>query len=117
MISIIQVVLALGILVIGYYSYLKLRSSYVDAILIFLLMATGLVFVFFPDLSTRVAHFIGVGRGADMIFYVSILFLAFLIMKLYVRTRRLEQMLTKMVRDESLKNAVSPKNTDSSKAS
>lgn len=105
MINTIQVVLASGILVIGYYSYARLRSSYIDAILIFLLMATGLVFVFFPALSTRVANWLGVGRGADMIFYISILFLAFLIMKLYVRTRRLEQTLTKFIRDESLKNA------------
>jgi small membrane protein len=105
MISIIQVVLAAGILVIGLYSYRRLRSSYVDAFLIFAFMATGFAFVFFPGLSNRVAHFLGVGRGADMIFYISILFFAFLIMKLYARTRRLEQIITGMVRDESLRKA------------
>lgn len=108
MISIIQVVLSAGILVIGWYSYRKLRSSYVDAILIFLFIAAGLIVVFAPDLSTKVAHFLGVGRGADLIFYISILFFAFLIMKLYARTRRLEQMLTKFIRDESIKNANDP---------
>jgi hypothetical protein len=105
MINSIQVILSAGILVITYYTYRKLRSSHLDAILILAMAATGLLFVFFPDLSNRVAHFLGVGRGADMIFYVSILFLAFLIMKLYVRTRRLEQLLAKWVRDEAIKEA------------
>lgn len=108
MISIIQVILSVGVLLICFYSYRRLRSSYVDAIMILLFMAAGLVFIFFPELSNRVAHFLGVGRGADMIFYISILFFAFLIMKLYARTRRLEQMITKLTRDESLKSASSP---------
>ena len=108
MISIIQVLLSAGIVVIGFYSYRKLKSSYLDALLIFLFMGAALVFVFLPDLSTRVAKFLGVGRGADLIFYLSILFFAFLIMKLYARTRRLEQMLTRFIRDESIKNAEEP---------
>lgn len=107
MISFIQVILSVGLLLICFYSYRRLRSSYVDAILILLFMAAGLVFIFFPELSNRVAHFLGVGRGADMIFYISILFFAFLIMKLYAKTRKLEQMITKIIRDESLKNASS----------
>jgi small membrane protein len=108
MISIIQIILSIGVILVCYYSYRRLRSSYVDAIMIFLFMAAGLLFIFFPDLSTRVAHFLGVGRGADMIFYISILFFAFLIMKLYARTRKLEQMITRIIRDESIKNASSP---------
>ncbi|MEI9946539.1 MAG: DUF2304 domain-containing protein [Chitinophagaceae bacterium] len=108
MISIIQVILSAGVILICYYSYRRLRSSYIDAILIFLFMAVGLVFIFFPDLSTDVANFLGVARGADMIFYISILFFTFLIMKLYARTRRLEQMITKIIRDESIKNASFP---------
>jgi hypothetical protein len=85
-----------------------LRSSYVDAILIFLFLAAGLIFIFFPELSNKVAHFLGVGRGADMIFYISILFFAFLIMKLYAKTRRLEQMITRLIRDDSIRNAEPP---------
>jgi small membrane protein len=108
MISIIQVILSVGVLLICFYSYRRLRSSYLDAILILLFMAAGLAFIFFPELSNRAAHFLGVGRGADMIFYISILFFAFLIMKLYAKTRKLEQMITKIIRDESLKSASSP---------
>ena len=112
MISYIQAILSIGVVLVCYYSYRRLRSSYLDAILIFLFMGVGLLFIFLPDLSTRVARFLGVGRGADMIFYISILFFAFLIMKLYARTRRLERMITKIIRDESLKNA-SPGNDSS----
>lgn len=108
MISIIQVLLSAGIVVLGWYSYKRLRSSYIDAILIFIFMGIGLLFVFLPDFTTKLAKFLGVGRGADMIFYISILFFAFLIMKLYARTRKLEQMLTRIIRDESLRNASEP---------
>jgi small membrane protein len=107
MISIIQIILAAGILTTGLYSYRRLRSSYLDAILIFSFMAIGFLFVFFPELSNKVAHFVGVTRGADMIFYISILFFLFLIMKLYAKIRRLEQIITDMIRDESIKNATS----------
>lgn len=108
MISIIQVILSVGVLLIFFYSYKRLRSSYIDAILILLFLTTGLLFIFFPELSNRVAHFLGVGRGADMVFYLSILFFAFLIIKLYAKTRRLEKMITKLIRDDSIKNAEIP---------
>lgn len=103
--TLIQIILSFGILLVGVYSYRKLRSSYLDAILIFGLAFVGLVFVFFPELSNKVAHFAGVGRGADMIFYTSIVFFAFVIMKLYAKVRRLEAIITEIVRKESIKNA------------
>ncbi|MGZ3909860.1 MAG: DUF2304 family protein [Flavisolibacter sp.] len=94
MITIIQAILATGILLLGAYSYVKFRSSHVDALLIFLFALSGLVFTFFPDLANRLAHLLGVGRGADMVFYLCILFFFFLIIKLYAKVRKLEQALT-----------------------
>jgi hypothetical protein len=51
------------------------------------------------------AHFLGISRGADMIFYLGILFLFFLILKLYSRLRRLERQITGLVRSKSLEEA------------
>lgn len=113
MISIIQIILTIGILITGVYFYRRLRTSYLDAILIFVFMAGGLLFIFFPELSNKAAHFVGVTRGADMIFYVSILFFAFLIMKLYAKIRRLEQIITDIIRSDSIKNASSPNDNNS----
>jgi hypothetical protein len=46
---------------------------------------------------------LGVGRGADLIFYVSILIFWFVSLKLYARIRKLEQQFTKIVREDALK--------------
>jgi hypothetical protein len=103
--TLIQIILTVGILVIGGYAYKKLHSSYMDAVFIFIIVLTGLTFILFPGVSNKVAHLIGVGRGADMVFYLVILFFGFLILKLYSKIRKMEQILTEMVRDRSLQEA------------
>jgi len=43
-----------------------------------------------------------VKRGVNLVFYVTILFLFFLILKLYSRIRKLEKKFTEMVRDKGM---------------
>jgi small membrane protein len=100
--TLIQVILSAGIIIIAVYMYLRLRSTLFDLILIFLFLVTGIVFVIFNEVTDKMAHFMGISRGADMIFYLSILFLFFLILKLYSRLRRVEQNLTELVRKKSI---------------
>jgi len=100
--TLIQVVLTAGIIVIAAYMYLRLRSTLFDLLLIFLFLVTGIVFVMFNEITDKIAHFLGISRGADMIFYLGILFLFFLILKLYARLRRIEQSLTELVRKKSI---------------
>lgn len=100
--TLIQVILSAGIIIIAVYMYLRLRSTLFDLILIFLFLVTGIVFVIFNEVTDKMAHFMGISRGADMIFYLGILFLFFLILKLYSRLRRVEQNLTELVRKKSI---------------
>jgi len=53
---------------------------------------------------------LGVGRGVDMIFYLSILFFAFLVMKLYAKVRKLEQTITTLIHNQSIRDAIPPGN-------
>lgn len=99
----IQVILSSGLIFIGLYMYLRLRSSLVDVMLIVFFITGGVFFVLFPDFTNRLAHKVGVGRGADLVFYLGFLFLFFIILKLYARIRRLEQHLTKTIREETIK--------------
>lgn len=99
--SIIQVILTAFVILIAVYMYLRLRTTLFDLVLILLFGGVGIFFVIFPDTTTRIAHWVGVNRGADMIFYLAILFLLFLVLKLYSRIRRLEQQFTQLVRDEA----------------
>lgn len=100
--TLIQVVLTAGIIVIAIYMYLRLRSTIFDLILILLFLITGIIFVMFNEITDKMAHFLGISRGADMIFYLGILFLFFLILKLYSRLRRVEENLTELVRKRSI---------------
>ena len=81
--TIIQIILTIGVVVLAIYMYLRLRSSLFDVILIGLFFAGGIFFVLFPETTTDIAHWVGVSRGADLLSYSSILFLFFLILKLY----------------------------------
>lgn len=108
--TIIQILLTIGVAVIAIYMYLRLRSSLLDVILIGIFFAGGIFFVLFPETTNKIAHWVGVSRGADLLFYCSILFLFFLIMKLYSRLRRVEEKFTDLVRSKSIEEAEELKN-------
>ena len=66
--------------------------------------AVGLTAVWFPDTTTRMARWIGVGRGADAILYLSIALLSYLVFRLYVLLDRHEQALTRLVTELALRD-------------
>ena len=51
-----------------------------DKIVLLLVLLTGIVFVIFPETTNRLAHRLGVGRGADLIFYVAIVAFSYTIL-------------------------------------
>lgn len=101
----IKILLITGIAFVAVYFFLRLRNTILDLVLLLGLVVTAIVFVLFPDLTTKIALQLGVGRGADLIFYTSIIIFWFVILKLYARIRRLEQIVTEVVRKDALNNA------------
>jgi hypothetical protein len=104
----IQLILTAGLIVTGIYMYLRLRTSLSDILLIVLFIVAGIFFVLFPEYTNQLAKLVGVGRGADLIFYLGFLFMFFVILKLYSRIRKLEQHLTESVRKKSIDEAKEP---------
>jgi hypothetical protein len=102
----IQLILFFGLLLISIYAYRKFRNSIVDAVVMSLFILAGIALVIFPEVTSWLAHALGVGRGVDLIFYFGILFFIFIILKLYARIRRLEQLMTKVIRNDSIAGAV-----------
>lgn len=94
----IQILLISGIVLISLYMYVRIRRSVLDAVLIFLFMGVGILFILLPEITTKMAKVVGVHRGINLIFYTGFLILFFLILKLYARSKRLEQNLTELVR-------------------
>jgi hypothetical protein len=58
-----------------------------------------------PDILSRVAALLGIGRGVDLVLYVSLLaiFIAFFIV--YLRFRRIDEQLTLLVRHLAIRDA------------
>lgn len=71
------------------------------AIIVFLLL---LLLVIFPNVSTKIANLIGVGRGVDLIFYISSVFFLFLIIALWRRNNTLMEKITKLSREIALQH-------------
>jgi hypothetical protein len=100
----IQFVLIAGIVLISVYMYRR-RHTVFDGVLVVLFMATGVFFVIYPEITNKLAHLVGVKRGANLVFYTGFLFLFFLVIKLYSRSKRLEQQLTELIRQMSIDKA------------
>jgi len=77
----------------------------ITRVAIIVILLGGVSLALDPDLSTRVAGWLGVGRGADLLFYMAILLFFFLFLKLYSRMRKLEQKLTELIRQQAIREA------------
>ena len=53
----------------------------------------------FPNLTQILSNFFGIGRGADIMIYISIIVLFYLMFRLYVKTEKINQDITKIVRE------------------
>jgi hypothetical protein len=102
----IQLILIAGVLVIFLYYILRLRSALMDLLLLALFSGVAIFFILFPEYTNVIAGKLGVGRGADLLFYCCILFFLFIIVKLFARIRRLEKKLTALVQQQAKENAV-----------
>ncbi len=74
------------------------------AVLWSLLWIAGAVLVLWPDLSSRLASAVGVGRGVDLILYIAILAVFYILFRVMVRLESIERSITDIVRKDALKN-------------
>jgi len=74
-------------------------------ILSFAFWSTATVVVVRPGIATSVAGVLGVGRGSDLISYLSIFCGVMAIRHFYLKTKRLESQLTEIIRREALRDA------------
>lgn len=58
-----------------------------------------------PNILVRAAHFLGIGRGADLVLYLSVLFSFAAFFITYLRFRRVDEQLTTIVRHIAIRDA------------
>lgn len=58
--------------------------------------------VFFPEYTTILAKYLGIGRGIDVIVYLSVAILYYMLFRLYIKFEEREQEMTKVIREIAL---------------
>lgn len=101
----IQLLLLAGALSLFAYYLFRIRNALLDLLIMTVFTGLSVFFILSPDRTNDIAHKLGVGRGADLLFYCCILFFAFMVMKLFARIRRLEKQLTDLVRENAKQHA------------
>lgn len=69
--------------------------------LIFWLLVGGAVI--WPKTTDIIAGFVGVSRGADLLVYISILVIFFIVFKIIVKLEKIDREITKIIRELSLR--------------
>ena len=97
----IQILLISGVVIIFGYYVSRFRNALLDLLVLTIFAGMGIFFIMFPEYTNTIAQKLGVGRGADLLFYSCILFFLFIILKLFARIRRLEDKMTELVRQQA----------------
>lgn len=67
------------------------------------LFILAIIGVLTPELTGKVANLLGIGRGADVIIYLSIVLLFYLVFRMSIIIEDLRHEITKLVREIALK--------------
>lgn len=96
---IIRIILLAGLAAIGWLIFLKRNKLPFHIVTVFGLLGAGGVAVVVPDTTNEVAHFVGVGRGADLVMYVSIVAILFVLVHYYSKFVEVQRNVTQLARE------------------
>ena len=108
----IQLILILAILIV-IFRFLAYRDSFktqaYKKIFLLLLALTAIIVILEPSLLDKIAHFVGVGRGADLLLYALTIAFIFEQFNNYVKDKEEKRKIVKIARkiaiNEALKNS------------
>ncbi|MFA6467218.1 MAG: DUF2304 family protein [Patescibacteria group bacterium] len=82
----------------------KNKISLLSFLIWFLLWLAILLVFWLPDTTSYLAAWLGIGRGADLVVYLSIVVIFYMIFKIFVRLNKIENEITRVVRADAIKN-------------
>lgn len=106
MINILQIIVVLFALFALSRAILRFKDGKItkkELVLWTIVWLAAIVIILMPFTTTFVANILGVARGADVIVYLSIILLFYLVFRIYVKLESLEQDITKVVREVAIK--------------
>lgn len=100
-----QVLLTLALSALLLYHLARTRRQHWVNLVAVAGAASGILLVWNPEISNKIASLLGIGRGADLIFYSSIpIWLAFFL-GIHYRLQEQQRMITELVRTLAIANA------------
>ncbi|WP_234864929.1 DUF2304 domain-containing protein [Sinomonas albida] len=84
------------------------RHLAIRRLMLLLFALAAAISIFIPEILTRVAQFLGIGRGTDLVLYALIIFFFIFMSTTYQRFRQSESALTKLARRIALDETVRP---------
>ena len=101
----IKLLLTIPLVLFFFYVLALPKYRIVSKLFVLMFVAVLAFFALNPELSTVIANYFGVGRGADFLFYISHLLLFFIAFKFYLAHRALSSRLTRLVQQLALLEA------------
>ena len=105
MLSLIQIVVIIFVIFALSRAFLRFKDkkiSNMEFIFWLLLWIAVLTVVFKPEITNIFANYLGIERGIDVVIYLSILVLFYLMFRLYVKIDVMEKNITKVVRKDAI---------------
>jgi len=102
---IIRILLLFGLGAIGFFIFLRRNRLPIHIMTVFLLIGAGAVAVIFPDITQDTADVVGVGRGADLVMYIAIVAVMFVLLHYYTKFVELQRQVTELTRELAILRA------------
>jgi hypothetical protein len=104
---IIQFMLTAGVCLCLLYAFNQFKQWPVS-LAIALVAIFGLVIIWYPEVANSLAVWVGVSRGADLLFYAWILISMFVILNLHIRNRSIDRKIAIILREVALAYPLRP---------
>ena len=102
---IIRILLLAGLSAIGFFIFLRRNRLPFHIMTVFVLLAAGAVAVIAPNLTAEVAQVVGVGRGADLVIYISLVGIMFVLVHYYAKFVDMQRQATELARELAILRA------------
>ena len=102
----IKIILLIPLLLLIVLMLPKFRSHTLSRLIMIAISLMGMTFVLFPSLSNKLAKYVGVGRGADLIIYLFMVFSFLYSIFLYAKIRKMREDQTEIIKMIAIQQAI-----------
>jgi len=94
-----MILLLVGLAATGWLIFLRRNRLPIHIMTVFGLLVAGGAAVIFPEMTQKVAELVGVGRGADLVTYIAIVAVMFVLLHYYTKFVELQRQVTELTRE------------------